>query len=464
MRIRKEMVTMKGKVVRLGAGSAWWGDRVEPAVDLVKYGNLDYLCYETMAEATMSSAQVRMRADKNYKGFDTYLEDRMNAVLPLCVEHGTKIISNQGWANPKAAAEKIIEIAKAHGIKKLKVAHVTGTVPQKVLDAYAGPIMETGLPFKELPYQIIAIDPYIGAGAIVEALKQGADVVITSRLADPSLYVAPLVYEYGWSFDDWEKLGKATLVGHLMECAGQCMGGYYGDPGYKDVPNLARLGFPMADVDENGDAVITKLPDAGGMVTEDTCKEQMLYEIGDPSAYITPDVIADFSKVSFKQVGKDQVRVMGASGKPKTPTIKACVGCFEGYVAEDWFFYAGIGALEKAKFIKGMLMERFEMVNLQADEVRIDFLGVNAVHGEMSPEPEVPPYEIGVRVVAKGQSLKEVNKVVREVDSIAVCGLAGTGKRVPFTRTREIIGLHSILVPREQVDVQIDYIDFKEAK
>lgn len=452
---------MSEKIVRLGAGSGWWGDRIDPAANLANAGILDYLCFETMAEATMSSARVKMRANPNNPGFDDRLEARFKAVLPGCVKKGTKIISNQGWANPVGAMRKVLEVARELGIKKLKVAAVTGTVPDDVLKNFSGTVMETGLPFKDLNYPVISVDPYIGVAPVVQALKEGADVVITSRVADPTLYLAPLIHEYGWSVEDWTRMGKGTAVGHLLECGAQCVGGYFCDPGYKDVPNLATVGFGIAEVRESGDCVITKLPDAGGMVTEATCKEQLLYEIHDPAAYITPDVVADFSKIRFRQLEKDRVEVTGGNGKPKTPTIKSCVGCLEGYLAEDWFFYAGPGALSKAKFVKEILKQRFEIVNMKVDEYRIDFLGVNAVHGDMSPEPVHEPYEVGVRVVAKGQDVNEVNKVLHEVDGIAVCGLAGTGKRVPTgVRTREVIGLSSILVPREQVkiDLQIEEI------
>ncbi len=447
---------MGDRSIRLGAGSAWWGDRVEPAAELARHGELDYLCFDTMSEATMSSARVRMRADRTYPGYDTYLDDRMYAVLESCVQHRTRIISNQGWANPDAAAARILEIARERGIRKLRVATVTGSVSKEILEGFDGRVLETGLPFRQLPFRIISVDPYLGAEWIVEALKEGADVVVTSRMADPSLYVAPIAYEFGWSLDRWDRLGKATVVGHLLECAAQCMGGYYGDPGYKDVPGLARIGFPIAIVDGDGDAILTKLPAAGGMVTESTCKEQLLYEIHDPSAYVTPDVVADFSNVTFEQVGKDRVRVSGGGGKTRTSTLKACVGCLEGHIAEDWFFFAGPGALEKASLAKEILLERFRIVNLQVEEVRIDFLGVNAVHGEISPEPASPPYEVGVRVVARGKDPREVNKVVREVDAMAVCGLAATGKRVPpRERSREVIGLHSILLPRDHVKVEL---------
>jgi hypothetical protein len=453
-------MTTAAKTIRLGAGAAWWGDRVDPAAQLARDGALDYLCFETMAEATMSSARVRMRADLSYPGYDTYLDDRMHAVLASCRRNGTKIISNQGWANPEAAGARIAAIARELGIQGLRIATVTGVVGDDTIKHFDGNVLETGVRFRDLPFEIVSVDAYLGAAPIVEALKQGADVVVTSRVADPSLYVAPIAYEFGWGLDDWHRLGKATVVGHLMECAAQSTGGYFADPGYKDVPDLARLGFPIAIVEGSGDAVVTKLPSAGGLVTTRTLKEQLLYEIHDPSAYVTPDVVADFTHVRFEEIGKDQVRVSGGTGRARTGALKACVGCHEGFVAEDWFFFAGPGALEKAKLARGVLQERFRMVDLRADEVRIDFLGVNAVHGELSPAPVSAPYEIGVRVAARARDLREATKVVREVDAMAVCGLAGTGKRVPpRERTREVIGLHSILLPRDVVGVEVRFVE-----
>ena len=451
---------MSRETVRLGAGSAWWGDRIDPAAELAREGALDYLCFETMAEATMSSARVRMRADPSYPGYDTYLDERIQAVLASCRKNGTRIISNQGWANPAAAAARIQAIARELGIRGLRVATVTGVVGEGVVKQFDGRVLETGLPFQELPFEVVSIDAYLGAEPIVEALARGADVVVTSRVADPSLYVAPLVHEFGWSLDDWDRLGKATVVGHLLECAAQCTGGYFADPGFKTVPDLARVGFPIAVVDASCDAVITKLPSAGGCVTADTCKEQLVYEIHDPAAYITPDVVADFTGVRCEEVGKDRVRVTGGRGRARTGTLKACVGCHEGYIAEDWFFFAGPGALDKARLARSILEERFRMVKLEAEEVRIDFLGVNAVHGELSPVPASPPYEVGVRVAARARELREVTKVVREVDAMAVCGLAGTGKRVPpRERSREVIGLHSILLPRHQVEAELEFVE-----
>ena len=294
-----------GKTIRIGAGAAWWGDRVDPAAALARDGALDYLCFETMAEATMSSARVRMRADPSYPGYDTYLDERMHAVLASCRRNGTKIISNQGWANPGAAGARIAAIAKALGIEGLRIATVAGVVPNQAVSRFDGRVLETGVPFRELPFERVSVDAYLGAEPIVAALRQGADVVVTSRVADPSLFVAPIAYEFGWGSDDWERLGRATVVGHLMECAAQSTGGYFANPGYKDVPGLARIGFPIAIVDAAGDAMITKLPSAGGLVTARTLKEQLLYEIHDPSAYVTPDVVADFTSVTLTETGPE---------------------------------------------------------------------------------------------------------------------------------------------------------------
>ena len=395
---------MGERTIRIGAGAAWWGDRIDPAAQLAREGALDYLCFETMAEATMSAARVRMRADPAYPGYDTYLDDRMEAVLAACRASGTRVVSNQGWANPVGAAERIVWNARRLGIRRLRVAAVEGAVPAEALRGHDGPVLETGARFRDLPFEIVAADAYVGAEPIVEALRQGADVVVTSRVADPSLYVAPIAYELGWRLDDWERLGQATVIGHLMECAAQCTGGYFADPGYKSVPGLARLGFPIAVVGEAGEAEITKLPSAGGLVTARTCKEQLLYEIHDPAAYLTPDVVADFRQVRLEEVGPDRVAVRGGTGRERTGTLKVCVGCHEGYVAEDWFFFAGPGALDRARLAREVLEERFRIVDLRADEVRIDFLGVNAVHGELSPEPAVPPYEVGVRVAARARA------------------------------------------------------------
>lgn len=444
--------------IRIGAGSAWWGDRIEPAALNADKGDLDYLSFETMAEATVSAAQVRRRRDPAFPGYDTYLDDRMRAVLPGCLRRGTKIVTNQGWVNPEGAAERIVYWLREFGARGVKVAAVSGgMITDRVLEL-TETVLETGRPTSTLAENLVSAEVYLGAEPIVAALKQGASIVVTGRVADPSVFMAPMMYEFGWDALDHARLGAGNGIGHLMECGAQVTGGYFADPGFKDVPEPWNLAFPIAEVEPDGSAVITKVAGTGGAVNLETVKEQMLYEVHDPACYITPDVVVDFTTARLEQVGADRVRVTNISGKPRTPTLKVSIGCMEGFIGEDLFFYAGPGALRRARLAKRILEERFKIVGLQAEEVRIDFLGLNAIHGAMTPADAPEPYEVAVRVAARCRTREEAIKVGREVDGMAVSGVGMTGKRVPFQeRTREIIGVWSSLVPREKVVPTISF-------
>jgi hypothetical protein len=450
--------TPMSKSIRIGSGSAWWGDRVEPARLNAERGDLDYLCFETMAEATVSTAQVRSRRDPDFPGYDTYLEDRMRAVLPAVLARGTRIISNQGWVNPDGAAARVVELLREMGHTGIKVAAVNGSlITDRVLDL-TDTILENDAPTRTLGNSLISAEAYLGAEPIVEALRSGAQIVITGRVADPSLFLAPMMFEFGWTAEDYERLGAGNGIGHLMECGAQVTGGYFTDPGFKDVPEPWNFGFPIAEVEADGSVVITKTPGTGGAVTLQTVKEQMLYEVHDPANYITPDVVVDFTHARLEQAGENRVRVTGLTGKPRTPTLKVSMGCTEGFIGEDMFFYAGPGALRRAQLAKTILQERFKIVGLEAEEIRIDFLGLNAVHGAATPADAPEPYEIAVRVAARTRTRAEAAKVGREVDGMAVSGIAHTGKRVPHQdRVREVIGVWSALVPREAVQPAIAY-------
>jgi hypothetical protein len=284
--------------------------------------------------------------------------------------------------------------------------------------------------------------------------------VVSGRVADPSVFMAPMMYEFGWDALDHARLGPGNGIGHLMECGAQVTGGYFPDPGFKDVPEPWNLAFPIAEVAPDGSAVITKVAGTGGAVNLMTVKEQLLYEVHDPANYLTPDVVVDFTTTQLEQVGADRVRVTGISGKPRTPTLKVSIGCTEGFIGEDMFFYAGPGALRRARLAKQILEERFKLVGLQAEEVRIDFLGLNAIHGAMTPPDQPEPYEIAVRVAARTRTREEAFKVGREVDGMAVSGIGMTGKRVPHQdRTREIIGVWSSLVPRERIAPSLTFYE-----
>jgi len=448
------------KRIRIGSGSAWWGDRVEPAALNAEKGDLDYLCFETMAEATISAAQVRARRDPTFPGYDTYLDDRMKAVLPACLRRGTRIVSNQGWINPEGAAQRIVHWLREFGARGVKVAAVGGSlITDRVLEL-TDRIMENGQPTATLAPSLISAEVYLGAEPIVEALKAGARIVVTGRAADPSVFMAPMMYEFGWDPLDHARLGQGNGIGHLLECGAQVTGGYFSDPGFKDVPEPWNFAFPIAEVEEDGSAVITKVAGTGGTVNLMTVKEQLFYEVHDPGNYITPDVVVDFTTTKLEQVGPDRVNVSRISGKPRTPTFKVSISCAEGFIGEDMFFYAGPGALRRAQLAKRILEERFRIVGLQADEVRIDFLGMNAIHGAASPANWPEPYEIAVRVAARTRTREEALKVGREVDGMAVSGIAHTGKRVPHQdRTREIIGVWSSLVPRDRIRPTVTYLE-----
>lgn len=446
------------KILRIGAGAAWWGDRIEPAALNAERGRLDYLCFETMAEATVCAAQVRIRRDPSFPGYDTYLDDRMRAVLPACMRQGTRIISNQGWINPQGAARRIVELLRELDITGVKVAAVGGSLITDRVLSLAPTILETGAPTQSIAHSLISAEAYLGAAPIVDALAEGAQIVVTGRVADPSLFLAPMVHEFGWDLLDHERVGAGSAIGHLMECGAQVTGGYFADPGLKDVPEPWNLAFPIAEVDAEGGVILSKVEGTGGMISLQTVKEQMLYEVHDPENYITPDVVVDFTQAHIEQLAPDRVRVTGLTGKPRTPTLKVSMGCTEGFIGEDMFFYAGPGALRRAQLARRILEERLRIVKLDAEEVRIDFLGLNAVHGAATPVDVPEPYEVAVRVAARTRSREEAVKVGREVDGMAVSGIAHTGKRVPHQeRTREVIGVWSALVPREQVTAHIDY-------
>jgi len=395
---------------------------------------------------------VRARRDPSFPGFDTYLDDRMRAVLPACIRNGTRIVTNQGWINPAGAAQRVVHWLREFGARGVKVAAVHGgLITDRVLEL-TDTILENGLPTSTLADSLVSAEVYLGAEPIVAALEAGAQIVVTGRVADPSIFMAPMMHEFGWDALDHVHLGRGNGIGHLMECGAQVTGGYFSDPGFKDVPEPWTLAFPIAEVDADGSAVLTKVAETGGAINLATVKEQLLYEVHDPANYLTPDVVVDFTTTQLEEIGPDRVKVWGIGGKPRTPTLKVSIGCSEGYVGEDMFFYAGMGALRRAGLARRILEERFRLVGLDALDLRIDFLGLNAIHGGMTPADAPEPYEIAVRVAARTRTREEAMKVGREVDAMAVSGIASTGKRVPHQdRTREVIGVWSSLVPRDRI-------------
>jgi Protein of unknown function (DUF1446). len=433
------------KKVRIGGGAGFARDRIEPAVELVEKGDIDYLVFECLAERTIATDQLE-RMKNPSKGYNVGLEPRMTAVLPSCAEKGVKIITNMGSANPLAAARRVALLCRDLGLPRLKIAAVEGDNVVEFVRSLQASILETGESLDVIREKIVSANAYLGAEPILVALQGGADVVVVGRSADPSLFLAPMMHELGWRPDDWRLLGAGTVIGHLMECAGQVTGGYFADPGYKDVDGLADLGFPICEVREDGEAIITKVPGSGGQVTVDTASEQMLYEIHDPAAYITPDVIADLTGVEFTEVAPDVIRATGGDGKPRTGTYKVSVGYRDSFIGEGQISYAGPGAYKRAKLAAGIVERRLQLQGLKTNETRVDFIGINSIHGPII-RSENEPYEVRVRVACRTPSVEEAAKVGTEVATLLTNGPAGGAG--DFASVREIIAILSVLVPRD---------------
>jgi hypothetical protein len=446
------------RTIRIGAGAGYSGDRIEPAVELAERGGIDYLVFECLAERTIALAQ-QARLKKSSGGYDPLLAARMRAVLPVCRANGVKIVTNMGAANPLSAAEATRNIAHAAGLKRLRIAAVTGDdVLGEARDAKLA--LDIGGTIADLGNRVVSANSYTGAAPIVSALARGADVVITGRAADPSLFLAPLVHEFGWAMDDWPLLGKGILAGHLLECAGQVTGGYFADPPVKSPADLARLGFPIGEVREDGDLVITKVEGSGGAVTAATVKEQLLYEIHDPARYFQPDVVADFSAVRVEETALDRVHVTGASGAPKTGLLKVSVGYVDSFVGEGQISYAGPGAVARGRLALDIVRERLALTGVHMSEGRFDLIGVDALHGAAAGrgwknggETRYEPCEVRVRVIGRTGSLEEAARIGEEVETLYTNGPAGGGGA--WKNAREVIAIASGLLPEAAVRTEI---------
>ena len=439
--------------LRLGAGAGYSGDRIPPALELAEKGALDYLVFECLAERTIALAQLQRSQDARL-GFDALLAARMRAVLPSCVAQGTKIISNMGAANPLAAGHEVLRVARKLGIEKLKVAVLLGDDVLVQIHGQDLTLLESSDTLASLGDSVISANAYLGAAGIVDALARGADVVITGRVADPALFLAPLIHEFGWAMDDFDKLGKGTLVGHLLECAGQVTGGYFADPGYRDVPDLARLGFPLAEVAFDGSAVITKVAGSGGCVTVATCASQLLYEIENPAAYLQPDVVADFSKATLTQIGPDRVQVNGATGHQRPEKLKVTVGHRDGFIGEGQISYAGLGAVARGQLALDVVKER--LAGVAALDSRFELIGVNAIHGAALGADHTP-YEVRARVAMRVASRAEAELVAVEVEALYLNGPASGGGATQSVR--EVIAAASVLIPREWVRTSVTMLE-----
>ena len=439
---------------RIGSGAGYAGDRIDPAQALAEHGRLHALVFECLAERTIALAQLRRSRDPDH-GYDPLLQERLRAVLPACVRQGTTVISNMGAANPAAAGAAVLAVARELDLQRLRVAVVSGDDVLAWVRANDVPLLDSDARASDLGQRLVSANAYLGAEALLPALAGGAQVLITGRVADPALFLAPLMHHFGWRADDWPQLGQGVLVGHLLECAAQVSGGYIADPGYLDVPNLAEVGFPLAEVQADGSAIITKLPGTGGRIDRLTCTAQLLYEIEDPARYLQPDVVADFSRVRLHDQGADRVRVTGASGTPRPAQLKTTLGYRDGYIGEGQISYAGPGAVARGRLALQVLQHRLRRLGWEGFEQRAELIGLNAMHGGTMGR-DCEPCEVRLRLAVRCTTQAQAERVGQEVEALYLNGPAAGGGVTQSVR--EVIAAASALVPREAARPAVQWL------
>ena len=445
-------------VLRIGCAAGFSGDRTDaagPVVDaLIASGGSAVLIYETLAERTLALAHLARRQDPA-AGYEPLLEPMLGPVLARCLRSGVKIVSNFGAANPRGAALRIRAMAQALGMPAPRIAviagdDVSGLAHRAALHRELGSALDGR--------DLVSANAYLGAEPIAAALKAGAQIVVGGRIADPSLTVGPALAHFGWAADDWDRIGRATMAGHLLECGTQVTGGYYADPGLKDVPGMARLGYPIAEIDEQSNCLITKPAGTGGRVDEHTVKEQLLYEVHDPAAYLTPDAVADISAASVHEVGADRVRLEGVRGHARTGTLKVNV-CFEsGWLAEGEISYAGARAEARARLAADVLRERLQGLGA----LRADLIGVTSIFGDdaghwLGDQPAGDARDVRLRVALRHAERASAERLTREVTALYCCGPAGGGG--VRTALKPTLGTLSCLLPRADVPATFEMID-----
>ncbi|MBC8022373.1 MAG: DUF1446 domain-containing protein [Burkholderiales bacterium] len=442
----------------VGAGAGFSGDRVDapgPVVrTLVERGGPSAIIFEMLAERTLAFAQLDKQRDPN-KGYEPLLELELRPILADCLNHGIPIVGNFGAANPRGAARHIQRLAKDLGLKAPKIGIVEG---DDLSDAKGEAIVRRYIDRQFAARPFASANVYQGATEIAEALHKGAQVVVTGRVADPSLTVGPALAHYGWSGTDWDRLAGATMAGHLLECGAQVTGGYFADPGMKDVPDLANVGYPITEIADDGSCVVTKASNTGGLVDTRTVKEQLLYELHDPAAYLTPDVVADISQAEVTQVGKDRVRLAGVRGHPRPATLKSNVFFEGGWLGDGEISYAGPNAEARARLGARIIRER--MGHLL--KLRVDLIGVVSIladdSGRMLAEtPEGSATDVRLRVAAAHEDEALVDRLMREVTALWTAGPAGGGGARVVKRKR--LSTTSCYIPRDLVPARLTFVE-----
>ena len=449
---------MHNNILRIGCAAGFSGDRTDaagPVVDaLLAAGGPAFLIFETLAERTLALAQLARRANPD-AGYEPLLDDMLSPVLARCLQGGIRIVSNFGAAHPEAAARRIHALAAELGLPAPRIAVVQG---DDLSAPHQRPLLEQALGSALQGLDVVSANAYLGAEAIADALLAGADIVVCGRVADPSLAVGPTLAHFGWARDDWTRIARATMAGHLLECGTQVTGGYYADPGYKDVPGLATLGYPIAEIDADGHCTITKPAGTGGRIDAHTVKEQLLYEVHDPAAYLTPDVVADITEAEVTELAPDRVRLSGVRGHARPAGLKVNVCHATGWFAEGEISYAGARAEGRARLAAQVLRERLAGLG----PLRADLIGVASVFADdggqwLADQPAGDAQDVRLRVALNHTDKPSAERLGREVTALYTCGPAGGGG--VRTALRQRLGTVSCTVPREQVPASFRFIE-----
>lgn len=447
-------------MIRIANGQGFWGDWREAPVRQVEAGPIDVLTLDYLAEVTMSIMQ-KQRARDPRLGYATDFVSLMERILPICVERQIKVISNAGGVNPHACADAIIGVARQRGLRGVKVGIVAGDDIMHRLDelmaaGYELNDMDTGRPLAQIRERIQSANVYFGAAPIVQALQQDAQIIVTGRCTDTGLTLAPMIHHFGWAPDDWDKLAAGTVAGHIVECGAQCTGGNC-QVDWSSIPDLADVGFPIVEAYEDGSFVITKHEGTGGRVTVATVTEQLVYEIGDPQQYITPDCVADFTSIQLEQVGEDRVRVFGVRGRPATPFYKVSISYHHGYKAVGTMVYSWPEAYAKAKAADRIIRARLARLGLTFDEMLTEFIGVNACHGPLAPDPSPELAEVELRISVRSEDRQAVDQFTRQIAPLILTGPpTATGFAGGRPHVQEIVAYWPALLPKSQVQPSIE--------
>ena len=447
--------------IRIASGQGFWGDLQQAPIDQARRGPIDYLVMDYLAEVTMSILQ-KQRLKNPDLGYARDFVEVVTELLPDIQEKGFTIISNAGGVNPLACRDKIVENARARGVTGLKVAVVTGDdlmdrLDDLLADGVALEHMETAEPLSTVRDRVVSANAYLGAGPIVEALRQGADVVVTGRTTDTGLTLAPMIHEFGWDREDWDRMAAGTVAGHILECGAQSSGGNFTD--WDRVPDLADVGFPIVEARPDGTFTVTKHDGTGGLVSTQTVAEQLLYEIGDPTDYITPDCVADFTSIHLDAAGEDRVRVHGVRGREDTPFYKVSAAYSDGWKASSTLVYSWPDPAEKARAAAAILKARLDKLGLEFDEYRAEILGLNALT-ESAREVPGELDEVQLRVSVRSREREPVERFGREIAPLILTGPSGvTGFAGGRPRPSEVIAYWPALIPKDRVTPEVTVVE-----